>query len=95
MKERIWITVVILALLMSLAWLCFAASKPRIMVIVPEYQAGRAIPDLAGETEIIKKLSEHGFTVVEQERVTKIRQEQKEMKRLGGDAKAAAELGSK
>ena len=46
------------------------AGDPRIVVVVPEellYR--RQVPDPAGETEIIRQLTENGFTVVDQTEV--------------------------
>jgi curli biogenesis system outer membrane secretion channel CsgG len=41
------------------------SSIPKIMVILPEFHITQRIPDPAGETEIIRKLVEAGFPVVD------------------------------
>lgn len=40
-------------------------SAPKIMVVLPEYHIQRRIPDPAGETEIIRQLTEAGFQVID------------------------------
>lgn len=44
-----------------------------IVVVIPERHIHRYIPDPAGETEIIRKLVENGFNVVDQRKVSEIR----------------------
>ncbi|GAB6160947.1 hypothetical protein JCM12298_01060 [Desulfothermus naphthae] len=67
--------------------------KPRIMVIIPEYHIHRTIHDPACETEIIKKLLEKGFKVVDQSQVSKIRYNEQIKAGIEGDAKLAAKIG--
>lgn len=51
-----------------------AVRKERIMVVIPEIHLGRPkVPDPAGETEIVRKLIEEGYKLVDQEQVKKIR----------------------
>jgi hypothetical protein len=69
-----------------------AAPKMRIMVIIPEVHITRKIPDPAGETEIIKKLLEKGFDVVDQKMVDAIRYDEQVAKAMK-DEKAAAGIG--
>lgn len=64
----------------------------KIMVVIPEEHIGRKVPDPAGETEIIKKLIEKGFEVVDQGQVKRIRQSQRVASALK-DNKAARDLG--
>ncbi len=40
-------------------------NSPKVMVIIPEYHIQSPIPDPAGETEVIRKLLEAGFKVVD------------------------------
>lgn len=67
--------------------------KPRIMVVIPEYQFHRKIPDPAGETEIIKELLEKGFEVVDQSQVSRIRYNDQTKAAIAGNAKLAAMIG--
>lgn len=67
--------------------------KPRIMVVIPEYHIRKTIPDPSGETEIIKKLLEKGFKVVDQSQVSKIRYNEQIKAGIEGDAKLAAKIG--
>lgn len=67
--------------------------KPRIMVVIPEYHIRRKVPDPAGETEIIKKLLEKGFKVVDQSQVSKIRYNDQIRAGIKGDNKLAAMIG--
>lgn len=49
-------------------------SNPRIMVVVPETLLGRArVPDPAGETELIRRLVDAGFLVIESSEVARVR----------------------
>lgn len=66
--------------------------KWRIMVIIPEEHITRRIPDPAGETEIIRKLVEAGFTVVDQNIVNRIR-DSEEVKKAMEDSNAAITIG--
>ena len=43
------------------------AKYPRVMVLVPEQHLKLKVPDPAGETELIKELTDKGFTVVDQQ----------------------------
>ena len=68
--------------------------KPRMMVVIPEqHLARRRVPDPAGETEIIKRLLEKGFKVVDQSQVKKIRYNDQVRAALAGDDKTAAKIG--
>ncbi|MCG2775204.1 MAG: hypothetical protein L6406_05920 [Desulfobacterales bacterium] len=67
--------------------------KPRIMVIIPEYHINRRIPDPAGETEIIKRLLEKGFKVVEQYQVSKIRYNDQVRAAIKGNTSLATRIG--
>lgn len=49
------------------------AKAPRVMVVIPEIHITQRIPDPAGETEIIKKLVQRGFNVVDQRQIAAIR----------------------
>ena len=51
------------------------ATKPKVMVIIPEVHIRRAIPDPAGETEIIRKLRKFGYDVIDPSQVERIRQQ--------------------
>ena len=95
MTKKISLAIVGLTFFMLLYGICHAVSvqKLRIMVIIPEEHISRPVPDPAGETEIIRKLVEYGFTVVDQKQVAMVRQNQEEMQRLRGNVKAAAALG--
>jgi curli biogenesis system outer membrane secretion channel CsgG len=66
--------------------------KMRIMVVIPEVHITRKIPDPAGETEIIKKLLEKGFDVVDPKMVDAIRYDEQVAKAMK-DEKAAAAIG--
>jgi len=68
--------------------------KPRMMVVIPEqHLARKKVPDPAGETEIIKRLLEKGFKVVDQSQVKKIRYNDQVRAALAGDDKTAAKIG--
>ncbi len=67
--------------------------KPRIMVIIPEQHLTRKIPDPAGETEIIKRLLEKGFKVVDQSQVAKIRYNDQVSAAIKGDTSLAIKIG--
>jgi len=63
--------------------------QSRIAVIIPEVHLTRPIPDPAGETAIIRKLLEAGFTrVVDKTQVEKIRNSDITKSALAGDVKA-------
>lgn len=66
------------------------AKAPRIMVVIPEIHITRVIPDPAGETEIIKKLVERGFNVVDQQQIAAIRNREKVLAAVKNPAAAAA-----
>jgi curli biogenesis system outer membrane secretion channel CsgG len=66
--------------------------KPRVMVIVPEYHIQMPIPDPAGETEILRKLLEAGFKVVDPSVLATIRTG-KRFKDAVSDPMAAVALG--
>jgi hypothetical protein len=67
--------------------------KPRIMVVIPEYHINRRIPDPAGETEIIRRLLEKGFKVVDQYQVTKIRYNDQVRAAIKGNTSLATKIG--
>jgi curli biogenesis system outer membrane secretion channel CsgG len=69
------------------------AKAPRIMVVIPEVHITQKIPDPAGETEIIKKLVEKGFFVVDQKQIAAIRDREKILTALK-NPQAAASLGA-
>lgn len=68
------------------------AYKPKVMVIVPEFHIQMPIPDPAGETEILRKLLEAGFKVVDPSVLASIRNEKK-FKDAVSDPMAAVKLG--
>jgi len=68
------------------------AQKMRIMVVIPETHITRKIPDPAGETEIIKKLLEQGFNVIDQQMIDAIRYDEQVAKAIK-DEKAATAIG--
>lgn len=67
--------------------------KPRVMVIIPEQHLTRKIPDPAGETEIIKRLLEKGFRIVDQSQVAKIRYNDQISAAIKGDTALAVKIG--
>jgi len=67
--------------------------KPRIMVVVPEYHLNRRIPDPAGETELIERLLEKGFKVVDQSQVSRIRYNDRVRAAIGGNTDLAVKIG--
>jgi len=68
--------------------------QARIAVIIPEVHLTRYIPDPAGETAIIRKLLEAGFTrVVDKNQVDKIRESDAVKAVLRGDFSAATGIG--
>ena len=67
--------------------------KPRIMVVIPEHHINRTIPDPAGETEIIKRLLEKGFKVVDQSQVSRIRNNDQVRAAIKGDTSLAIKIG--
>ena len=68
--------------------------KPRIMVVIQEEHLSRKVPDPAGETEIIRKLIDKGFEVVDQGQVTKIRYNNQVQAAIDGNLKLAAKIGA-
>ena len=67
--------------------------QARIAVIIPEVHITRRIPDPAGETAIIRKLLEAGFTrVVDQNQINKIRDSDVVKALIKGDVTAAQGL---
>jgi curli biogenesis system outer membrane secretion channel CsgG len=66
------------------------APKMRIMVVIPEIHITRKIPDPAGETEIIRKLVERGFEVVDQSAIEAIRYGEQVKRAIKNQAEAAA-----
>jgi len=69
-------------------------NKPTVMVVIPEQHITRRIPDPAGETEIIRKLLEIGYEVLDPSQVVAIRNSQELQSSLTNPA-AAAELGKR
>jgi len=67
--------------------------KPKIMVVIPEIHIRRRVPDPAAETEIISKLIDAKFRVVDQTQVAKIRYNDKVKQAFRGDATAAIAIG--
>lgn len=85
-----------------------AAARLRVMVVIPEShihrevaepqdtrerRQRRKIPDPAAETEIIKRLLEAGFAVVDQQRVAAIRDNDRVRAALTGNTALAAKIG--
>ena len=67
---------------------------PRIAVIVPETHITKPTPDPAGETAIIRKLLEAGFSrIVDKNQVDAIRQSDVGKALLNGDVSAAVNIG--
>ena len=80
--------------LAAIGLLMLQKHKPRMMVVIPEqHLTRRKVPDPAGETEIIKRLLEKGFKVVDQCRVKRIRYNDQVRAALAGDDKTAAKIG--
>ncbi len=74
----------------------FAAKHfPRVMVVIPETHIGAKVPDPAGETEIIRKLLEKGFKVIDQNQIKVIRDSESVHAAVNGDNSAAILLGKK
>jgi curli biogenesis system outer membrane secretion channel CsgG len=68
------------------------ANAPKVMVVIPETYLGQKVPDPAGETEIIKRLVQRGFTVVDQKQIANIRDREKVLTAIR-NVQAAANLG--
>jgi len=69
---------------------------PRIAVIIPEYHITRPIPDPAGETAVIRKLREAGFSRILDHRQIEANRYRNVVKALNtGDTKAALTLATK
>lgn len=47
--------------------------KPKVMVVIPEEHISRRVPDPAGETEILRKLKQFGYDIIDPKQVEKIR----------------------
>ncbi len=69
-------------------------NKPRVMVVIPERQLGRSVPDPAGETAVIHTLLEKGFYVVDQRQVKAIRYSNMVRLAAQGNKDAAERLGA-
>jgi len=70
------------------------STKPKVMVIIPEVHIQRKIPDPAGETEIIRKLKEFGYDIVDPNQLEAIRRQDAFNQALdANDAKALANFG--
>lgn len=67
-----------------------APTGPRFMVVIPEVHITRRVPDPAGETEIIRKFLEKGFTVVDQQQIAAIRYQEKVINAVNNPQAAAA-----
>ncbi|MBS0154381.1 MAG: flagellar assembly protein T N-terminal domain-containing protein [Nitrospira sp.] len=67
--------------------------KPRVMVVILEIQRGIRSVEAAAETEMIRKLVQSGFMVVDQEQIQTIRASDQINKLVGGDLKTAQLLG--
>ncbi len=67
--------------------------KPRIMVVIPEYHINGIVPDPTGETEIVKKLLEKEFKVVDPSQVAAIRYNDRVTAALKGNSSLAAAIG--
>lgn len=61
-------------------------SRQRVMVVVPEVHLKLVVPDPAGETEIIKRLVDRNFLVVDQKLSDQIANDEKLRAQLQGDA---------
>jgi hypothetical protein len=61
-------------------------SRQRVMVCVPEQHLKLVVPDPAGETEIIKRLIDRNFLVVDQKLSDQIANDEKMRAQLSGDA---------
>ena len=74
---------------------CSLASPtgPRVMVVIPEIHIRRRVPDPAGETEIIRKLLEMGFNLVDPKQIAAIRDQEKVLNAVK-NPQAAASLGA-
>lgn len=68
------------------------ANDPRIMVIIPEEHLRRPVPDPAAETEIIRRLVDAGFRLVDQAQVAKVRNSEVLRQVLAGDEEARRRL---
>ncbi|PID55995.1 hypothetical protein CSB45_13660 [candidate division KSB3 bacterium] len=67
-----------------------APMGPRFMVVIPEVHISRRVPDPAGETEIIRKFLEKGLTVVDQQQIAAIRNQEKVLNAVNNPQAAAA-----
>lgn len=71
------------------------ANDPRVVVVIPEEHIEREIPDPAAETEIIRKLKEAGFRLVDQEQVEKARDSEEARRAASGEEDAYEELAAR
>lgn len=60
----------------------FKKHRPRVMVVLPEYHIQLRVPDPAAETEIIRRLTENDFMVVDQDRSTALKDNEKLMQQI-------------
>lgn len=67
--------------------------KTRVMVVLPEFHIEREVPDPAAETEIIKCLLSNNYQLVDQKISGQVRYSDQMKAIIGGDTKAAQELG--
>ncbi|SLM28782.1 exported hypothetical protein [Desulfamplus magnetovallimortis] len=68
-------------------------TNPTIIVAIPEYHISHTVPDPAGETEIVKILIEHGYSVVDKKITAQIKENDKFRAILQGNKKLAVEIG--
>ena len=66
--------------------------KQRVMIMIPETHIHKAIPDPAGETEMIRKFIRLGFKVVDQSQVSKIRDTREAKAAAKGDNQSAVAI---
>ena len=67
--------------------------NPRVMVLINEEIDRIKSTQSIAETIIIKKLLDLGYRVVDQEQISKIKQDDEVVKALSGDANATAKVG--
>lgn len=72
----------------------YRANDPRVMVVIPEEHLRRPVPDPAAETEIIRRLVDAGFRLVDQTQVAKVRESEILRQALAGDDEAWRRLGA-
>lgn len=70
----------------------YRANDPRIMVVIPEEHLRRLVPDPAAETEVIRRLVDAGFRLVDQRQVAKVRDSEVLRQAVAGDEEARRRL---